>query len=146
MTDESTKRRLNLLELLGFATDNFARSGYSIEEFIVRGMLDRWQNSLSNISDSTERRRRLKLIRRLCVAMDEIERTHGVFNVRGLESGLEAVINGEWKEVRRIADDLLYADETEHVRKAALVAHAPIREILLEACETTLPSDEDARH
>lgn len=144
--DSADDRRRRFLEALGIGTDDFAGTGMSFEEFTARGMLDRWRNSISNLSDRTEKRRRIRLVRQLCATMDDIQRRHGIFNMRLLEEGLVAVINGGWPEVRVIADFLLYAEEDERHRAALVAVHGPIRQLLLEACDTAPASATDPIH
>lgn len=139
MTDDPRARLKRMLN-----PDNFLGSGLTLQEWSLSGMIDRWQNCLSNLSDREATRRRVSSIRRICVAIDAIERAHGVFNVRGLERGLVAVINGEWQEVRSIADELLYRGEDASFRAEWTVAHAPIRALLLEACNEAALLDSSA--
>src|SRR5690606_7538365 len=112
-------------------------------------MVERWQNSLPNMTDRAAERRRIRIVRRICVALDEVERTYGISNMRGLEGGLVAVIHGAGKEVRRIADDLLYRAAARSLREKIAAAHAHVRALLLEAWDEgllPLESENEPKH
>jgi hypothetical protein len=80
------------------------------------------------------------------MAWEEVERDHGVYATIYVYDGLLAIFEGDWKECRRCADMLLHEGEDEQVIKRYVNAHAPLRSILLEACETSPPENGDARH
>jgi hypothetical protein len=145
MTDDSDSKKY-LKSLLGFDSDDFFGTGLTFAEFSRSHDFRRWVNSLSHIRDRTETKRRLKLIRRLCAALEEVEREHGVFATVWVYDGLLAIYDGDWKECRHCAEMLLHEGEDARTIEVYGAAHAPLRAILLEACETALPSDEDARH
>jgi hypothetical protein len=145
MTDDADSKKV-LKSMLDFDGDDFFGTGLTFQEFSLSHEYRRWHNNLSRIADRSERRRRLKLIRRLCVVMDQVERGHGVYAMAIAESGLEAIFNGDWKECRIVADMLRHDGEDAPDIAVYVAAHAPLREILLEACDTALPAEGVERH
>lgn len=144
MTESDAKKKLKAL--LDFEGDNFLGSGLSLQELLLKNQIERWQNSISCLHNPQEERRRIKVIRRIALAMEKIEQAHGCFNFAALDRGIVAVINGDWAECQRIADDLKYEDEIADTRYRIAQWHAPIRALLLEACEQAVPNDADVRH
>jgi hypothetical protein len=143
-SDESDSKKY-LKSLIDFDSDNFFGTGLSLQEFVLSEDFKRWHNSLSRV-DASERRRRLKLIRKLYLTLEAVERESGVFGTIWVDSGVEAIFNGDWKECRFSADMLLHEGEDAQIIKIYRKAHAPLRALLLEACETALPGDDEARH
>jgi hypothetical protein len=145
VTDDSDSKK-HLKSLLDFDGDDFFGTGLTFAEFSLSQDFKRWVNSLARVRDRKETKRRLGLIRRLCAALEEVEREHGVFSTIFVYDGLLAIFYGDWKECRQCADTFLYEGEHPQIIERYVKAHAPLRAILLEACETALPSDEDLRH
>lgn len=144
MTESDGKKRL--LAWLDTEGDDFLGTGMSFQDFMLSRQIERWKNSISCLQDRTEQRRRVRLIRRLSVAMDEVERTYGVFGFAQLDMAIVAIINGDWVECQRIADELKYEDERPEIRHALAERHAALRTLILEAKELAVPDDADVKH
>lgn len=145
MADESDSKKY-LKSILDFEGDDFFGTGLSFNEFALNAEFKKWRNSLSRITDRQERRRRLKLIRLICVALDEVERVHGVWGTIWVNDGLVAIFNGDWDECRQCAEMLCHEGEDPKLVEIYVKAHAPIRALLLEACDTALPTETDEQH
>jgi hypothetical protein len=132
--------RARFLEWTNLEGDDFLGSGLSFADFMLSNQVERWRNSLSCIRNRTEIRRRLRAIRAIGAAIEALEQQREIFNLAGLDGALLALINGEWDEARSIAESLDYAEEGPlGVRYAEL--HAPIKELILKACDEMLPND-----
>jgi hypothetical protein len=140
---EAKKRLLAWVDTNG---DNFLGSGMTFQDFMLSRQIERWKNSIPCLHDRTELRRRVRLIRRLAVAMDGVERTSGVFGFAQLDMAIVAIINGDWAECQRIADELKYEHERSEIRQTLAERHATLRTLILEAKELAVPDDADVKH
>ena len=142
MSDEQEKgeAKARLLSWLNIEGNDFLGTGLSFSDFLLSRQIDRWRNSLSCIRNRKEVRRRLRIIRAMSALLESLEQRGEIFNLAGLDGALLAVINGEWDEARSIAESLDYSEDAELLARYASM-HAPIKALILEACDGVLPND-----
>jgi hypothetical protein len=150
--DQGKANKAKLLGWLDMGGVDFLGTGMSFGDFMLFKQVERWKNSLSCIRDRKEQRRRVRMIRAIAVAMEALEKQHGVphhgssgrgvqrqiFNTACMDGAILAIINGEWDEARSIAESLDYSDEAEQVRAIYAPMHAPIKALILRACDEVI--------
>lgn len=99
------------------------------------------QDSLPFVDNHQERKRRFRLIQEMYVAKDRLEVEDHSFGLAFVDQGIEAIINGDWTEVRELAGHFTYDYERGEIRDRYKEKHAVFRDILRRAVDEALPSD-----
>lgn len=114
--------------------DNFLGSGMTFHEWSMSGDLVRYRRFLG-LQARDERRRRMKYVVAMSVEHDRICQQDR-FATFWSEACIEAVINGDWDEVKMWAESLKFKNEGPDIRNIAAPKFANFVKIALEAYET----------
>lgn len=123
-----------LKKLFDMEGDDFLGSGMNFHEWIRLGDVLRYRRFFGNQARE-ERRRRMKYIVALSVEHDRICQQDR-FATAWSEATIEAVINGDWDEVKMWTDTLEFRDEAPQIRNIAAPKFAKFVEVAREAWET----------
>jgi hypothetical protein len=136
MTDKPAKKdaRSRLAELLGTDSTNFLGTGMTMREFLLLGHAEKLTASWA-IQPREERKRRLGAVMQLSVELTRIQETTA-FSTRLAESAIEAVIEGDWKQVEEWTAHFTFADENDQIRQQYAPIFTVFRELLLQVLRT----------
>jgi hypothetical protein len=97
----------------------------------------RWESILRSytLASRDERRCRLSAIMDLSALLAAIKKQHMYATAIYGDSLIEAIIEGNWKEARRVANDILFYDMTDPERLMFTELWAPFRARALAACD-----------
>lgn len=98
------------------------------------------QNSMPFVENRAETKRRLGLIQELCAARAKLESENEIFGLMHVQIAVEALINGDWKEVKRLSEDFTYDYECKEIQERYGPKHAIFKDILKRAYTEVLPS------
>lgn len=100
----------------------------------------RWESILRSytLASREERRCRLSAIMDLSAHLAAIKKQHMYATAIYGDSLIEAIIEGNWKETRRVANDILFYDMTDPERRTFIELWAPFRARALAACDAAL--------
>jgi hypothetical protein len=121
-------------KLFDLEGDDFLGTGMNFHEWSRLGDGLRYHRFLGNQARD-ERKRRMKYIVALSVEHDRICQQDR-FATYWSEACIEAVINGDWNEVKMWAESLKFKDEGADIRNLAAPKFAKFVEIALRAWET----------
>jgi len=127
-------KREKFIELLSPDSKNFMGTGLTMLEFLQLGKAEKVQESWFNI-ERDERIRRLDLVIELCVELRKIEQATQ-FSTAICRMAIGALIEGDHKDMKRYAEDFMFEDESEGLRKQ----YAPIFKHFSELCRLAYDS------
>lgn len=131
--DQAKDKRERFIELLSPTSKNFTGTGLTIQEFMQLGAAERVTASWFR-QERKERQRRLGFVSELCLELAKIKAVT-LFSTGLAESGIEALIEGDWATVKDYAELLMFEDDPPtRERHAAL--YARFSELLHQAYET----------
>lgn len=110
-------------------------------ESTLRRKLSLLHDSLPFVDNRQERKRRLHLLQEMYVARAKLEDENCIFGLSFVDQGIEAIINGDWVEVRELAEHFNYKHESEIIRSRYAERHAIFCDLLRRAADEALPSD-----
>jgi len=129
--DEARKLLDGLFDVYG---DNFLGSGMSFHEWTITGDVLRYHRWYGTQAQE-ERRRRMKYIIAMAVEHDRICQ-QDLFATAWSQSCIEAIIAGDWDELRICTDMLKFEQESEEIRNIAAAKFLKFVEIAEEAYVT----------
>lgn len=110
----STPDKGSLREMLDPKGSNFMGSNMSLEELVLSERIKDIQNSFTFMPNA-ERRRRRAIIIDLCVELSSV-REKSRFSSAIAEQAIDAVISGDWCELKSVAQHMTFSDEDEWSR------------------------------
>lgn len=124
------------MELLSPDSKNFLDSGLSLNEFMTLYQTERLAECWY-LQNAKEKQRRLRFVIDLSIELASIRKQTN-FATAWAEWGIEAVIEGNWKDVAMYAESFTFANESGEWRTQAADTYARFRDLLLQA-HTTRP-------
>lgn len=83
------------------------------QESLVENKLQLIRHSLPFVENPQEKRRRLAVIQEVYRVKNDFQAAGEHFSLGFIDQGVEAIINGDWEELKQIEDLYNYSDETD---------------------------------
>jgi hypothetical protein len=116
--------------------------GVQFKTLLIRRQLHLMQSSLPFLSNPLEKKRRLKIIQKMCAARAQLESEGLNFGLALVDQALEAIIEGDWVECRGLARIAFsYSPEDVAFYGTYNERHSVLRELLIQAANEALPND-----